>query len=465
MKERQRILAVIEIEEYINNRWKDSFLLRPLLFLARVLGKNLGRPLYYPYVTGLEETHSRVLALKEMGVVEEVVPVPDYPDEPFQYTVEARNYGHGHDLFSEQRAIDKALGEAVERFLWFESNTFYEGKTQVSSYSNLKADRSSVLDIFSISGFSQEQRQTYDKFFFDEKTRFTWIPASTLTHGTVLCPLSLFSAHFNQTVQEQRLRWAVTTGLATASSYAEARLKSMLELIERDAFMISYLNSLKPKRIDLEEASDQQKEVKYVVDYLQRYNLDLHLVLLPTDFPVHVILAVIEDRSGKGPAYSVGASANFKLSEGIIHATSEALAVRYLVKDKYHNYREDQPVDRLGRLLYWAQPERLNETFPIISGDHAAPPEDFPFSSIEEATQKLEQTFVKKNYELYSLKLSDQKLHQLGYYTTMLFSPDLQPLHLEEMAPYRTGERLHQVPPALGYKAPKTLTQKPHPFP
>ena len=42
------------------------------------------------------------------------------------------------------------------------------------------------------------------------------------------------------------LRWAVTTGLATGQSLEEAIAKGILEVVERDAFMISYLNRLSP---------------------------------------------------------------------------------------------------------------------------------------------------------------------------------------------------------------------------
>ena len=208
--------------------------------------------------------------LKSLGMTGEIRKIPKMPDEPFlfRYTAFPAVNGNGSDFSSEESAIWKTLGETAERVLWGNSHRFYHKKIIQASCGQI---REKSIDIFSLAGFSPEQRQRHDSLLFDEKTKFGWLKVSSLaSRKKIFCPAQLLSSRYwRENVKtlkcenkpEPMLRWAVTTGLATGQSLEEAILKGILEIIERDAYMITYLNKLPSPEISLENLSEQDQEI------------------------------------------------------------------------------------------------------------------------------------------------------------------------------------------------------------
>jgi len=417
--------------------------------------------------------------LQSLGIIENITKKTKYADEPFAHiyhvSCPGKAYGAGITFFEAKKAIWKALGEAVERHLWYNSNDFYKKRLLKTSYKNIKNKK---LNIFSLAGFSQEQKNKLSSLQFGENTILNWVPAFSLTlKKTIYCPIQLISAfYFNKERAQEKepmLRWCITTGLATGRFLEEAIIKGILEIIERDAFMISYLNKLSPPIIDLEYLSAQDEDIANIIKNFKRYNLEIYTLQLPTDFSgVYIVAVFIIDRTDLGPALSVGASADFNLKTAFLNALSESLIVRYGLKNKFQNEINLQKIGREERLIYWAKPENL-------------PKIDFFFKG-EKIKVNLEQNFYKttddkkyykeklnflvnelkaKNYEACYVELTTPEIKKLNLRSVFVVIPELQPLHLDESIPYLGGKRLKEVPLKLGYQPAEILNQEPHPFP
>lgn len=435
---------------------------------------------------GLFSVFSVASKLKSMGIINEIAPRKKMIDEPFAYrfythSIE-RAYGMGIDFLSEEKAIWKALAEAVERFLWFNSSVFYTNKITRDSFANLKGD---VLDIFSLIGFSEKQKNQFPILSFEKKSIFGWIKAQSLTTPRkALCPAQLFSSHYNsknvKTPQnpnrrEPMLRWIITTGLATGRSLEEASVKGILEVIERDAFMISYLNQLSPPVIDINYLSSQDKDIAKIIQKFRRYKLEINLIKLPSDFSVPIVAATIIDRTGFGPAFSIGASADFDLKTCILDALTEALAVRIGLKDKYNQEVDGTTVRREGRLIYWANPKNLSKIEFLTKGPKINIDLDKNFFQVKETadykkyyTQKLAvliEELRKLDCKGYVVELTTDAIKKLNLRSVQVVIPKLQPMHLDESIPYFSGQRLKDIPRKFGYVPKDPVNQEPHPFP
>lgn len=197
------------------------------------------------------------------------------------------------------------------------------------------------------------------------------------------------------------------------------------------------------------------------------------MILLPTDFHVHVILSLIIDRSGKGPAASVGASADFNLKKCFLDALSEALTVRHFLKHRYKKTPASNYVGRDERLLYWAQKENLKKLDFLTKGKLTKV--NFGTSITQERAGILRynkkqlnvliEKFIQQKQEVCYVELSSRETRSLGFRTVQVIAPELQPMHLDEIIPYFGGKRLKTVPEKLGYKAAEELNKEPHPFP
>lgn len=474
-KTRYQLSVTDSAEDFVEHHFRRGFTKNVMIVLIGLLERMFGtRPLIEIPPELYDESPERIKLsaiiskLREIGVVDSVrLNMFNFSDEPFQYSADAGIHGHGHDFFLQETAIWKALGEGVERHYWLDSDSFYKNKTITSPYREIEH---SALDIFKLAGFSDEQKQKHSSLQFDKDTEFAWVHTESLTeNNAVYCPLSLVSGKYFDSTKEPMLRWGITTGLATAATRKSAVLKGLLEIIERDSFMISYLNKLSPPTIDLDSINEIDDTLHTIVKNISSYNIEPHLVVLPTDFPVHVVLAVLRDKTNKGPAITLGARAGFDISKCVLDALSEALIVRYVVKDMLDVRVDTSSVGRTERILYWTKHENKHKLDFLLDGD-AKPLRSFANLPInkEGDDKKLSQilnTVNEMGYKAYTIEITPPEVGKIGFRSFFSIVPELQPMHLEESVPYIGGNRLKQVPEKFGYVPLNKLNDEPHPFP
>jgi ribosomal protein S12 methylthiotransferase accessory factor len=251
-----------------------------------------------------------------------------------------------------------------------------------------------------------------------------------------------------------------------------------MELIEREAVMITHLNKISPPQYDLESLS-RDKDIKEVLERFTRYNLEVYIFNLPTDFPVFVTAAVVVDRTGVGPALTFGASADFEIKEGVLDALAENVSLRF-ARHKINNEIKDQDdLTQSGRVIYWFKQENFSKMDFLFQGKKIKLDIDKDrkiffgenkkdvHKDRKEALRKLailKKGFIKNNCHLYWLETTSPETMKLGIRTAYAFSPELQPLHLHETIPYLGGARLKSVPDKLGYKSAKEPNHYPHPL-
>lgn len=466
--------------EILENQAPQGLLKRIIRKILRFLQRYFGAEILIKIPARLQELTPQILKaikiaskLQSLGIVKKIIKRPKYPDEPFFYNYfipsAGRAYGAGVDFLSEEKAFWKSLAEVTERYLWFNSDRFFQNAIK-SPYKKIKKQ---ALDIFSLAGFSKNQKNRFPILQFDENTEFNWITAYSLTkERKIFCPVQLISSlYFQQNVKtlqsqkraESMLRWCITTGLATGRSLEEAIVKGILEVIERDAFMVAYLNKLSLPIFDLEYLSVQDEEIAKIIKNFERYKLEVYIIQLPTEFPVFANAALIIDRTGLGPALSVGASADFDFKTSILNALSESLIVRYSLKKKFLKPIEADKINREERLIYWAKLKNLSKIEFFLKGDKikfdleqrlykTSDNRKFYKNKLDFLVQELK----KRYYEACFVELTNKDVKKLGLSCIQAVIPQLQPMHLSESIPYFGGKRL---------KEESLLNKEPHPFP
>lgn len=415
------------------------------------------------------------------------------PDEPgaFVYSaVSTRGVrGSGIHVTESSRALWRALGEMVERHLWSTTDI-----TQKNIRCSIRKMGNRGLHLKKLAGFSEKQMSEHKELQYSEETVFTWIRGYSLTRRiSVWYPAQLASSTYARRIGTERpynekyaqnpsyeplLRWPVTTGLGTGRTVRDALVSGILEVIERDAFMITYLNMLTPPSINLDSIAIHDKYFGQTLGQLARYKLEPHLLLLPTDFPLTIVLSVLIDRTGRGPAITVGASADFDPITAAQDALSESIIVRTgKTREIYQeNYvpRPDQEkgfMDRARRLQYWARQGQLHALDFLLKG----PQIDIPYAGTSSREPHNRYTSRELNalvracrrlgQEAVYVELSSKETCAAGFRTVHVTMPSMQPVHMNERIPYFGGARLYEVPRTLGYTPAQVLNTTPHPFP
>ena len=448
----ERKLGVLVLRDVRNNR-EDVALDAPLTFGMRLL--------------------------KE-GIIVDFGRSFQYSDEPqFKswYAICNNEFKHmcgGTKWGDDKGALFAALAEAQERYIWLTQIDYFRNPTYATEAEISK--KCSYISTRRIVGFSDEQRKSPARHLTD-KSRFLWIEGRSLVRRSpVYIPARVVSGARKRLEteggDEPFIRASTSIGLATWPEKSGAELRGALEAIEREAYMIMWLNQLTLPRYSLESIAAQDTSLAHLFAKCKRYLLKPHVISLITDAPTHAIAVVIEDLSGHAPRFSVGLNAH----RSVIHATEKALteAIRsHRGCRQWHAtgnvFDTSTPVEKIGhrdRLYYWALPENAKHHEFMIAGEEIAYEEKSWEKDTEDAhLTRILEWCASKGFECVSVPLTSSKKNITHWHINMVIIPELQPTYLTEDTRAFGGTRWRDVPKLFGYKplsAPFAV--RPHPF-
>ncbi|OGG80300.1 hypothetical protein A3A39_03460 [Candidatus Kaiserbacteria bacterium RIFCSPLOWO2_01_FULL_54_13] len=469
---------------------RDSLSRRAIFAFVDFLERKWGVQVVYPAEhvpfgrSDLIDAFEVARTLKGHGVITEFNPVPNQPDEPplHYWSVicndAMKHRAGGMSAKHDRDALLAALAEALERLVWFQETDYF--LSPVNAKAEEISKRGAYIAPERFAGFSARQREHNAALTLEKDTSYLWIRALSLTNAEpVYVPAQIVSnAHFARARKsgsaqgEPVIRVSITTGLATWPTRTQAVLSGALEVIERDAFMITWLNQLSLPRIDLSAVIAQSLSLQELLARCARYRLKIEAIQLITDAPAHAVCAVVEDPTGHAPRFAVGLKAHRNLAHAVEEAILEALrgrrGARSMQKNPPQNWRPEKTTPEIGhrdRLLYWMQGEQHKELEFLVAGPVETPAEaTWESDTSEEHLSRIVNWCKKKRYEFASVDLGRSKRNPLPWSIEMVVIPELHPMHQNERFQYLDSARLREVPALFGYDA-RTEAFSVHPQP
>lgn len=392
--------------------------------------------------------------------------IPRFPDSPYLALCIGRfntteGLGSGYSCTSRTEAFTSCLYETIERALWIEQVAFWQEGSVRAPRTHLNER---ALSLSALAGFSAQQREALHLGNIADP--LLWSHGFSLIDGEpLLIPTQLVSSRYatSRPKNEPLLRECNSNGLASHATKEGALCAGMWEIIERDAFMITFHNAISAPTIPHKLVTHHDTQA--ILEDLARYNLEAAFVLLPTDMPAHVVACVIRDKHGVGPAFALGAKAHAESSRAVHGALVESIGVWHLARH-LGLYRKKAPpfvqMDALARIAYWAQAENAPQLDWLTAGEPltALPRKKFPHAS-----RSIARLAQKQGVHMAALRISPPIFEQLGFHAYMTVSPELQPINLNANPPYLGGNRLRDVPKKIGYPIQEEPPDYPHPFP
>lgn len=214
--------------------------------------------------------------LKDAGVISELYKVDRNPhDEPFLISWTAlygpqNKVAGGSSLTNEADAVAATLAEAVERQVWTYEHDFLDTPWW-GSQEELGHDH---VPPRCFAGFSDEQRA-----LCPPTTPLLWAKVRSLTRGVkTYVPAQVISVIGPRAGKTEPLvRPIITTGLATFPTRQGSVLRGLLEVFERDAYMITWLNQLSPKKITPETLSDHDPLLGELLATVKKYRYTVQI--------------------------------------------------------------------------------------------------------------------------------------------------------------------------------------------
>lgn len=382
---------------------------------------------------------------------------PDEPRLPGYWVRVDGIRGSAVDVASRARALHRALGEAVERFVWHRPPGHREIRR--SAPAGLS---DAVLDLDTLAGYSDDLRSSTPRLQWDANTSFHWVRGVSLTARTpVWVPLQLVSAD-ERCGDEPELRPRVTTGVAAHPDRDAAILNGLLEVIERDAFMLTWLARRPAVRLDIQRTEDCH--LRTFVERLVAARFTPRAVRLDTNTGVPVVLGVVLDESGTGPRMSVGAAAHPSVAGATLAALGEAFAswkwTQRLARSNRAVPEDAVDLDLETRLLWWSQGDRWRDLEWLWRGPaEAIGNHHEPALALHDLVGRLRDL----GEDVIVVDLTTEPLAvRFGHHVVAVVVPGFHPMHLRERRPALSSRRLAAL---LRTARDPAMNALPHPFP
>jgi ribosomal protein S12 methylthiotransferase accessory factor len=206
---------------------------------------------------------------------------------------------------SSVEAITKAIAEALELHA---ANKCSEDDLLYSSAGSLSGD---VLDPRALALYDRARYRdpTFPFERFHSRSRVAWTRGRWLDTGADVW-LPAFLTYFGAEVSlDQNFAQVTTSGLATGTSVDDASMRAVCELVERDAFMITWLAQT-PASPLIPDALDQA--TRAIISEFETRGIEMRFYLLRAgiDIPVVLCLIIGDGKNWPGATVGLGAHAN-----------------------------------------------------------------------------------------------------------------------------------------------------------
>ncbi|MGM0877780.1 MAG: TOMM precursor leader peptide-binding protein [Bacillota bacterium] len=278
--------------------------------------------------------------------------------------------------------------------------------------------------------------------------------------------------------------YETSNGCALGGSLEEAIFYGILEVVERDSFLMTWYAQLSLPRLDPYSANDQELEL--MVDRVRAVaGYDLYLFNSTMEHGVPSVWAMAKNRKQKGLNIICAAGAHLDPVRAVKSAVHELAGMMLTLDEKFEENQEEyvrmfqdsslvQKMDDHGMLYGLPQAEErlqflLDDNRPLRTFD-----EEFKWKSrhadLTDDLQDILQVFRRLNLDVIVVDQSTSETIRNGLYCVKVLIPGMLPMTFGHHLTRVTGlERVLRVPMELGYmKQPLTLEQlnpHPHPFP
>lgn len=366
--------------------------------------------------------------------------------------------------FSPMEAKTHALMEFVERY----SNMIVdESRIIWKTYNDVEEIAINPTE-FVLYG-DKQYRKKLGCSRFSPDTIIPWIEGRDLYTGKSV----LIGADFvyYPAIRQKPLVMETSNGAAAHSNLVQAILNGLYEVIERDAFLVMWLNALAMPILELKNLPFSFNES---IRRINDFGLAVKLVDLTNDTKIPTVMAVCYNKADKYPQLLVGAGCHIDPQRAIQKALFE---MELLLNDYMEN-----PVTKIvtnmnkftqsqDHVIYYMKPGMRKHWHFMISSKKTSNVSKLPKSSLENNHKLLDgivRHLHKMNHRIIWVNITPPDIERIGLKVVKVFITGFQPLYSSNYTRLSL-ERLSEVPARLGYNSRKErnlleINKSPHPL-
>ncbi len=433
------------------------------------------------------ESLAELLIDERTGILQKVEEIARNAGDPdfFQFSgtacntqafVREENFGNtGGASIRREVALAKAIGEGVERYC----SAIFDVE-DLPLCSQRDADFPTA-DPASFNLFSEEQYQQpgFQWVPFTPDTPVRWTPTLDMqTRKTVWVPgaMVFIPYFFYQGSGDAPILQPISTGLACHGSFEQAAIGGICEVIERDAFTITWQAKMSRPQIRVETLSDENYDL---VNRFERNGSKVVLLDLSMDHGVPTVLSVLRGQSENSPALVFAASSDPNPETAVRKALEELAHTRrysYQLKISMEPVVPDPPEhgnihSQVDHLLYYTNYENARQCDFIFASKDRINFSDLPDLSTGDSKKDLEillERIYSTGEKVFLADVTSPDVSSLGLTVVRAIIPGYHPLRMGFGVRSLGGKRLWEIPQKLGFPGIRRETGDvgiPHPYP
>jgi ribosomal protein S12 methylthiotransferase accessory factor len=360
-----------------------------------------------------------------------------------------------------------ALMESVERY---SSRVVDQSRIMWSSYNRVQDRAINPMNLVLYTD-KQYERGDFKCSRYSADAEIPWIEGMDLSSGRrVLVPADFV---YYPPFRERPLVLETSNGAAAHTDMVQAVLNGIYEVIERDTFLIMWLNKLSMPILDLRKLPFGFDES---VKLMSELDMAVKLVHLVNDTHIPTVMAVCYNKAiDKYPAMVVGTASNIEPEVALKKALFEMefQLIIYLQNPPEHKIiHPNQITASYEHPMYYLNPEnRKYWDFMIRSTRRSELPTLSRRSTKNNLSVLLRivKLLSKQNHRVIYVDITPPDIRKLGLSVVKVLITDFQPLYFRNNARL-SFQRLQTVPASLGYNKNEAMQEKelnsaPHPLP
>lgn len=375
-----------------------------------------------------------------------------------------------------------AMLEALERY----AGMLPRGKRTVvrGSYHQLQ-DRAIHPPALGIHDPQQASEPGYNYCPYDDDTNFNWVWAySWNKKEPILIPEQM--VYYRSTDPKERFVYETSNGCAMGGSLEEAIFYALLEVIERDAFLVAWYNRLPLVHLDIEDVKDPN--ILLVKDRVTAMGYQLHFFDMTMDSGIPSIWAtLINPAADAGVKTYSAAGAHPDPEKALMGAMVEVVTSMPIYEQTMPQLR-DQATAMLkdsgqvqtmeDHVLLYSHPDTLKR-FDFLLTDKSvtrgmrevyrdwyekSPPED-----LTEELKALMEKILENSTDIFIVDETTPELQKVGIHAVKVFVQGMLTMSFGHQYRRIVLDRVKKAPILAGYRtqpiAEEDINLDPHPFP
>jgi ribosomal protein S12 methylthiotransferase accessory factor len=400
--------------------------------------------------------------------------------------------GTGCTLRPEQSKVVSLL-ESVERYAGLRPRSKYT--TVHASYHQLVQQKQAALDPTTLGLHSPEQYEYYRRHHscrhlvaYDHDLSYSWVWGySCQRRSPILVPEHC--AYYGVPISQDNpaFVYEISNGCALGSCLEEAIFHGIMEVVERDAFLLSWYAQLGLPRLDLDSVSDPT--MRLLTEHIKHhsgYSVYVLNATLDHAIPCLLVLGIDEQKRDELPRVHVMAGSHPHPEQALLRALREFTASLVFSPETYRQRRahaqemlaapelvremEDHALvyylpaafERLAFLLGSQQRQTFQEAF---DGFYRRPPAGM---DLRDDLERLMNAYLARNQDIIVVDQTAPEHLPCGLRCVKILMPGLLPMTFGQQNRRIGLVRLSQLPHTLGYRDhPLTeaeINPYPHPF-